>query len=213
MTQVIVTRVKTSPRGKCKIFIGCGGEFLVSMDLVMKFGIKSGSVIDEEKFYRMLSEQEFINVKQIAYNYASYRPRTEREVRDKLSEKGFSPDAQEMAIEFLYEFKLLDDKKFAANFIRSYLERKPSGKKRVYVELLTKGVDKYLAKSAIEECYPEDNTYTMCLAAAEKKYRSISHKQPDKLKEAMIRYLMMRGFAWDDIRMAINEVIPGQKTG
>lgn len=47
--------------------------------------------------------------------------KTEKELRDKLTEKGFEEDTIKRAIEFLKEYNLLNDEKYAEMYIKDRL--------------------------------------------------------------------------------------------
>jgi regulatory protein len=60
-------------------------------------------------------QQDIINAKQAAYNYAAYKPRTEFQVRKRLKERGYEDNLVWEAIEFIKKFDLLDDELFASS--------------------------------------------------------------------------------------------------
>ena len=89
--------------------------------------------------------------KDYALRYISYRPRTVWEVNKKLTDKGYDHQIIALAIVFLKEYCFLDDLEFARFWIRNRQKVKPCGSRRIYCELVQKGI----AKSIIDKCLAE----------------------------------------------------------
>lgn len=89
--------------------------------------------------------------KDYALRYISYRPRTVWEVNKKLTDKGYDHQIIALAIVFLKEYRFLDDLEFARFWIRNRQKVKPCGSRRIYCELVQKGI----AKSIIDKCLAE----------------------------------------------------------
>jgi regulatory protein len=177
----------------------------LSTDLILKYALAKGVEIPEEAWNEVLAEQNLINAKQTAYNYAAYKPRTEYQVRNRLRERGFEPKITHDAIEFIRRFDLLDDERFAYNFARDYLKRKPSGEIKLKFELIQRGVDRDLSEKTAFEIYQKEDPLEQAMLAAEKKLRSISYKPIDKQKTALINKLKTLGFDWDIIKKVVEK--------
>lgn len=179
--------------------------FDISEDLIVQYSIRRGRELSEELFAEIKKKQRIIDVKQAAYNYASYKPRSIRQVEDKLKLMKFDSEEISIAKNFLIDFDLLDDEKFAASYIESYLKRKSVGSSKIYQELLKKGINKDTAKNALAEHFPEDNKKELAIEAAEKKMRMLRSKPPEKQKNSLIAYLQRQGFDWNTIRETIQK--------
>lgn len=190
----------------CIVNLSSDETISLSPDLIVRHGLSKGRAIDDDELTIILREQRIIEIKSAAYNFASYKPRTESQVRQKLKEKGFEIEESDTAINFLYEFDLLDDERFCRQFIQNYLIKKAAGKQKIYFELLKKGIDKSMAANAIEEFFPEDDSYHLALKAAEKKMRMLERKPPEKRKTLMAAYLQRQGFDYTLIRKLVNEL-------
>ena len=68
------------------------------------------------------------------------RPRSEQELRTRLTSKGFSDDVLEHVVRRLRELKLLDDQAFAAYWVEQRQSRVPRGRRLIDRELRMKGV-------------------------------------------------------------------------
>jgi SOS response regulatory protein OraA/RecX len=76
-----------------------------------------------------------------AFKYLSYCARSEKELRDNLLEKEFSPEETEEAISRLKNLNYINDSQYTSNFVSSRSKNKPEGKKLLIMELRKKGVN------------------------------------------------------------------------
>lgn len=93
--------------------------------------------------------------KDYALRYISYRPRTVWEVNKKLTDKGYDQQIIALAITFLKEYCFVDDIEFARFWIRDRQKVKPCGTRRIYCELVQKGVAKSIIDTCLGEITPE----------------------------------------------------------
>src|SRR5581483_279024 len=82
--------------------------------------------------------------------FLSYRQRSEKEIRDKLTERKATPEITEQVVSFLKDHKFLNDEEFARSWVRSRQSFRPKSKKAVKLELLKKGIDPLVAEEALE---------------------------------------------------------------
>ena len=94
--------------------------------------------------------------KALALKFLSYRPRTVQEVRLFLQKKKFNQNVIEEVIKYLQEISYLDDMQFCELWIRNRLLLKPMGRKRLYDELINKGVDPSIVEQVLEEKIPAE---------------------------------------------------------
>jgi len=184
------------------------GEFLeCSNDIILKFALCKDLSITNEIYDKICQEQRIISLKQAAYNFAAYKPRTEKQVADKLKTKDFESDDIKKAILFLKEFKMLDDRVYARSFINDYLKRKAVSERKIFIELLKKGISKDLAQESVALYYPKGDNFELAEKAARKKLRALNSKPADKRRNALINYLLRQGFEWDVVKKVSNELL------
>jgi regulatory protein len=175
-----------------------------SLDLIMKYQLKKDMLFEESIKEKIIQEQRIINVKQAAYNFACYKQRTRKQVITKLKEKNFESSEISIAIDFLDEFKLLNDEKYAQLFAKEYINRKKCGEKKVYMELLKRGIEKQLAEKTINDIFPQDDKFDLALTNAKKKINMIKSKPLEKQKQLLISHLQRNGFDWDIIKKVLS---------
>ncbi len=125
-----------------------------------------------------------------AMNLLLYRPRTEKELRDRLEREGFQKEEADCAVAYVSYFGYLNDWKYAENYVLSG----GSGKSRAVLrsELSRKGVGEGPIEAAMELLETDDRT------VAEQLLRK-RYGEPHPMEEKELRraagFLGRRGFA------------------
>ena len=146
--------------------------------------------------------------KDAALRMLSHGPRTEREVVDRLIERGYVPDAVEGAVVRLRRVSLLDDRAFLRAFVRTELARRPQGQRLLESKLRRRGVPPPILAEmdallrldsdlAERELGSEEGR---AQAAAHQIKRRLSGRAPEERRRRLQAALLRRGFTWDTIR-------------
>lgn len=114
-----------------------------------------------------------------------YRPRTEKEIRQRCSEKGFDQELIEKTIDELYTLRMLDDLRFSKMYIEDGLKLKTKGLYRLEKELSDLGVQKEKIRQAVEEVDEDE-----ILDVLKDDYERNCKNNPEKWQRRMYR----RGF-------------------
>lgn len=133
--------------------------------------------------------------KQKAYRLLSARPRSEKELAQKLREKGFPAAVIKEALENLLDLKYLNDASFADSWARNLAANKLWGNRKIIASLHEKGVEARLIDNAIvaarqELSEEEAIAILMKKRAARKKTAVLDIKEKQKIFQS----LMGRGF-------------------
>jgi regulatory protein len=187
-----------------------GTSLELDMDIVLEYTLKKGMELNDELLEEIESRQAIISAKQDAYNYASYRLRSEWQVRKKLEGKRYPQQLIDSCIDFLREFGLIDDEKFAAAYIKDTLLKKKDGPIKIKMKLRSFGVDEDIANNSIKEHYPFGSESDFAYAAAEKKMRLISGKSKPKQKSSLINHLQSKGFTLDVVKSIVDKIIDSE---
>jgi regulatory protein len=211
----IITALTVQKRNnsRCSVFLDGEFAFGCTIDTVERFALRKGMTLTDDLRRDLEAHDGLIRVKQAAYVFVSFKPRTRKQVRQKMLDKGFTPEEADYAVEFLEEFRHLDDKNYARMFIADTLARKAVGLDKLRMELKKRGVSDHDIADTLAENFDRDTlaeqTAQNALQAARKKYPAIQRKESDpyKRKHALSAHLQRNGFAYNDIKHAIAEVM------
>lgn len=152
-----------------------------------------------------------VNCSRRALNYAlfllSKRSYTRHRIEEKLTQKGWTEADRKLVFARLDEWKLLDDFQFAKNFIRSSQLIKPKGRRRLYFELIKKGVDKELIEKALDEELSEEKEQEGLEEIFAKFSRRNKNLSREKFYNRALGFLMRRGFSYDESKKAVLNVL------
>ena len=203
----IIDRIAISKsNNKAVIYFNSGEIINLNLDIILKYKLIKGKLINSDEYEQIIKEERLINAKQKAYNFVSYKRRTEKQIIDKLKKENFEPDEINGAIAFLNQFNYIDDRKFAKDYVADYLLRKSAGQAKLKLELIKKGIRKDIAEEALKNVFPEEDARELINRAIEKKMRLLSSKPKDKQKNSLIAYLQRQGFAWSLIKEALADL-------
>src|SRR3712207_6451025 len=85
-----------------------------------------------------------------AVKFLSYRPRSEKEVRDKMVEKNASSEIIEEVVRLLKEQRFLNDEDFAKWWVEQRTKFHPKSKRVLSLELRRKGISPTLAEEVVQ---------------------------------------------------------------
>lgn len=189
------------------------GDFAFGIPAIeaLKRGLKSGVELSESDIQELLAVDEVERAVQGAIVFVSYRPRSEREVRDRLRKRDFSQPAIDQAIEQMRGFGYLDDQAFAEWWVGNRSEHRPRGKRLLAGELRSKGVSSDVVGEVIEEAGLDETS--AALELARKRLPSLSKLDRPAQERRLAAFLGRRGFGWDVIKPVMKEVFEGNEPG
>jgi len=137
---------------------------------------------------------------QKAYRLLALRPRSERELRDKLREKGVAEAVIHKVIEKLADLKYLNDASFARQWARKLAVNNLYGNRRIELSLREKGISDASIDRAIEEARMELSEKKAIEKLIQKKTgRRFGDEMDIREKHRLYQWLVGKGFPADII--------------
>lgn len=143
------------------------------------------------------SEASFNNAIKYAFKLLRYRDRSEKEMYERLIQKGFSEKIALEAVEYLTDKGFIDDKRFAEILKRDAVQRKYLGKQGVKSYLLNKGIDLQVVEDILGN---EDDYLDVARNYVEKKLKNLKGYNDETIKKRLWGMLSRRGFSYDTIK-------------
>lgn len=151
--------------------------------------------------------EEFEKFYNKALKFLSYRPRSEKEIRDKLFQKKASSEVIEKVASKLKEKKFINDEEFAKLWIESRNRSKPRSLRLIKLELKQKGISQDLIDKMINDEGLMINDLESAKKLVEKRLPRYKGLDRQKIYEKLGRYLASKGFGWDTIKQVVDEVL------
>ncbi|MBI3984853.1 MAG: regulatory protein RecX [Candidatus Levybacteria bacterium] len=143
-----------------------------------------------------------------SYKFLSYRPRSEKEVRDYLIKKKADDLTIKRIIESLKEHNFINDTDFSKWWIEQRTKFRPKAQRLIKLELAQKGIDKDLVDEILQDKSVEtESDLDKAKKIAKKKLPRLKNDEPQKQYEKLVRFLASRGFNWDTIKEVVDQLI------
>ncbi len=167
-------------------------------DLILDFSIKPGKELSEEEMYEITEASDKRRAFERGLFLLDYRDYSYRELFKKLSEN-YDEDICFYVLNRLCELGFINDRRYAENLARKYVEVKKYGPYRASVEMHRKGLSRELIDEALEKY--SDRIQDILTELISKKYYDClgDREKLMKTKNALARY----GYSYDDINTAI----------
>ncbi len=192
----IMPQIKDKTR--CNIYVD--GRFYcgLTLEATIKNRLKVGQIITPEKLSQIQLESERNTAFDKALTHISATQKTEKQVRDFLSKKGYLPAVVEYVLEKLRSYDFLNDGAYAENYVGFAAKKK--GGRLIRMELRGKGIDENAIENALETIDEEQELQTA--SAILEKYMRNKTCDKQTLQKAY-RYLLGKGFEYETIRTAL----------
>lgn len=204
MTVTEIEQGKKNNR-RYNVYIENEFAFAVYDDTVLEFHIKKGMMLSLTEIDEITAFDRQKRAFEKAADLLSYHGFSKKGLVRKLEEKGILKDDAVYAVEEMESAGYLNDEKFAEDLAKYYCEEKCYGKKRVVLELISKGIEKETACEAAEICDEYEENIDSELKKALKNKDITDQKEKKKVFDRLVR----KGYDFDSIRSAIRKLDNG----
>jgi regulatory protein len=146
-----------------------------------------------------------LNARQYALKLLSYRPRSEKEMVQRLKIKGFDEEQIKQTLNFLHRAELIKDEQLASELLKTSIENKHLGKKGVAMFLTKRGIKKDIIDKTTLTISDDDEKKT-ALIFVEKKLHTLKRYPPMTIKRRLCGMLQRRGFSYDTINTVLRTI-------
>lgn len=199
-----ITDISPQKKNKERVNIFLDGKyaFSVSLENLLKKKLKIGTDLSSNEVVKLTANENLLKLLDRAINYLSFRPRSEKEIRDYLAKKistgsgiSFSQaqnsDVIEKIILKIKKYNYINDVEFAKWWLATRSVSKPKGINFVKIELIKKGVSKQIIEKVLKGA---PNQLKMAEKAVEKKLKTWRKLTEYEIKKKIYNYLASRGF-------------------
>lgn len=198
-----VTKLEYQKNNKERVNVYLDGSFFAGMSLenVIKFSLKEGKEVDEQKLKELLFEENKQKAFQKSTDLISKFVKTEKQIKDYLKEKSFDEQVIFETVDKLKEYGFINDQAYVESYVG--FKKNVCGAKKIKQELFAKGISKKLI-DRVDELLGEEGT-SACESIAEKYMKNKEKTFENKVK--LNRYLLSKGFDYADINKVISKII------
>ena len=184
-----------------------GQTILLSGKAIDEAGLEAGDEVEEAALGELVEREEGSRALHLSLRSLAQRPRSEAEIRQKLSQKQFSKRATDGAVARLSELGLIDDRRFAEQWVEERLRLRPRGRRMLRQELLAKGIASELVEEVLARDLAEEQH---AVAIAEKAMRRMRSLDPGVARRRLAAMLARRGYGYEVAGYAIRRAMAGE---
>ena len=209
MIILIIKKIEKQKNNNKRYSIFIDNQFAFGIDEIdlLYYKLKENEPLDNDKYNYILNKLLLKRAKDKALKYLGYKMRSKKQVIKKLEELDFPENVINKVIKILEKYNYINDEEFAKAFIKDKMNLKGYGTFKISYDLKMLGIDEDIFKKYLysEEFVKEEEKATSLLL---KRLKGISIENIDyKEKQKLYAYLARRGFSYDSINKAFNNLL------
>lgn len=197
-----ISAVKVQRRGRERANIFLDGTFAFSLgrEVVEEQGLYPGQVLTDSQIEELVGTDLFGKCYNAALRLLSYRPRSDAEIRTRLSRR-FGKEIIDRVLLQLKARQMVDDAAFAQFWRENRESFSPRSKRLLKLELRQKGIDPEVVDEVLEGFDDDESAYR----AAKRKGRTLE-RDYETFRRKLGAFLGRRGFSYGVIKRTIERL-------
>ncbi|MFP4320950.1 MAG: regulatory protein RecX [Anaerolineales bacterium] len=198
-----ISALEVQKRNKDRVNVFIDGAFAFGLHRDAALSLYTGQTLTDAQIEALQAQDTLSQAYHQTLRWLGRRPRSIAEVRRYLEQKDIIPSAIDEIIQRLEDLHYVDDLEFARFWVRNREEFNPRGRHALRYELRQKGIDSTIIDTVLQDVEPTDSAHR----AAEKKLRTLRHKDHAEIREKLYAFLVRRGFAYDVVRPVVDDLL------
>jgi len=166
--------------------------------------LKVGQKLDTKELETIKSLESKTRIKDQALILLSYRQRSRSELSQRLKEKGHGQKVIESLMDEFESKGYINDSEFAKMYATHLVEKKMTGKIAVRNKFFPHNIPDHILNPIIDKLYVLNPPLNLVNSIIDKKLQM--RKRTPKEKTKLVNLLKRKGFVWDEIEPAINNI-------
>ena len=210
-----ITDIQTQKKDPKRVNIFLDGKFAfgVSLESTIVNKLKINEQLTSKQVQSLISDDQVERLYERAIKFLSFRPRSEKEIRDNLLQKLWRSDKGEEekknfersvleVLEKLQKLKFINDLEFAKWWVEQRTKFKKISPRLIKSELFKKGINKDTVETAFDSV--KIDPVALALEAAKRKLTTYKRFEPKIFREKMGRFLASKGFDWEVVKKVVD---------
>ena len=201
MNEITAITPQIKDKRRCNIFVD--GRFCcgLTLECTVKNRLKVGQTVSAEFLSQIQLESEKDTAFDKALTHLSATQKTEKQIRDFLSGKGYLPAVADFVVEKMRGYNFLNDGEYAERYVE--FTGKKKGARLIRMELKSKGVSDDEIDGALDGL--DEDTQVQTAKSLLQKYMRGKTEDRETLQKAF-RYLLSKGFEFEVAKSALSSL-------
>lgn len=196
--KMIVTQLIPYGKTRYKVLTDDGRTLLLYGGELRRCGIAEGVEIDEDLYTGTLLPMLTSRARERLVHILEGSDKSESELRRRLRESWYPPEAIDAAIDWCLERHYIDDERYVRNYIQGRAVTKSRTKLRY--DLIARGIDRELIDRYLEDTEIDEQSQVM----TELKKRGYRDDMSARDRQRIIAALARKGYSWSTIESCIH---------
>ena len=166
--------------------------------------LKVGQNLGAKELETIKSLESKTRIKDQALILLSYRQRSRSELSQRLREKGHGQKVIESLMDELESKGYINDSEFAKMYATHLVEKKMTGKIAVRNKFFPHNIPDHILNPILDKLYVSNPPLDLVKSIIERRMQM--RKRTPQEKSRLVNLLKRKGFAWDEIEPAINNI-------
>lgn len=203
-----ITAIAAQTRDSQRVNLMINGEFAlgISLDTLAHEGLFVGQHLDAPQIARLMAADAYDQAKRAAIRLLEIRPRSERELRERLRQRGHDTASIDAVCQRLNETGLINDQAFANYLVEQRQRNTQRGGLAIRNDLRKHGIDNDTIHQLTDTHQLDANDYDGALMVARKLAPRMRHLDRTTFMRRLGGTLQRRGFGSDATRQALRMV-------
>lgn len=206
----VISKIEVQKKNKDRVNVYIDGEyaFPCSSEVIFLHMVKVGEIVDPNNLQEIINMDNYIKCKNYALRIIERSYKTEKQIYDKLVEKDYDVVAIGKTLDFLKEYNLLDDEKYAKAYIKEKI--KDQGRNKIKYTLISRGISEKIIQEKLNLIGSEEEEES-AMNLGEKKYNILIKREddPKKIYKKLGDYLITRGYNFQTVKIVLNKILNG----
>ena len=198
-----ITSISVQKRNPTRLNVEINGSFALGLDRLVAAWLQIGQYVSDEEIAELKQKDTDEVLYQTAIRLIDYRLRSKAELQQRLIRKGYSIDQIQQVIERLEYSQLIDDRKFAEQWVDDRSLFHPRSRSLMSMEMRSKGIPSEIVQDVIETAR---NDESLAMDAGKKVLRRWQGLQTKEFNKSCTNFLARRGFSYDVIRAVLPDL-------
>ncbi|MPM38124.1 Regulatory protein RecX [bioreactor metagenome] len=205
-----ITKIEYQKKNKDRfnIYLDDSYAFAVDMNVMIKYSLAKNMELDDDFISEILTAEEEMNAYNYAVNLLSRAPKSEKELKMKMQDKGYDVIFIENVIKKLREQRYIDDERYSEMFISSKINTSKDGRRKIKEALYNKGINKEIIDEKLSSVSEEEEIERAFLLA-KKKLASMKEEDTRKKTLKLSNYLINKGFEYSTVKKVVSSLLKG----
>lgn len=198
-----ITALKIQKKNPNRVNVYLDEEFAFGLAKIVAAWLSVGQELTAEEIEK-LQRQDMTEVAfQAALRLLNYRARSESEIRKNLENKGFTSQTVDEIIERLRASGLLNDERFATDWVENQSNFRPRGRRLLKLEMRMKGLSEEHIESALQGARDEE---ALAYDAAQRPAQRYARLGWQDFRLKLSQFLARRGFTYPVIAPTVSRL-------